>query len=115
MVKKTSSMTMPTMNGRRLVTPPLGAWMNMAPAALSRGGGPARGTLDIAQLGLRQFWSLYAVVVGRKLLLASRASNPRLCRVRSRCPVHDIIVQLLHDLPACHACKISLRAGMVRV
>ena len=31
MVKKTRSMTMPTMKGRRLVTPPLGGCMNMAP------------------------------------------------------------------------------------
>ncbi len=45
MVKKTSSMTMPTMNGRRLVTPPLGGWMNIAPG--SRGGGPARGALEL--------------------------------------------------------------------
>ena len=50
MVKKTSSMTMPTMKGRRLVTPPLGGWMNMAPA--SRAGGAPRGTLTTSNHNL---------------------------------------------------------------
>ena len=45
MVKKTSSMTMPTMKGRRLVTPPLGGWMNIAPKVSRGGDGPPRGAL----------------------------------------------------------------------
>jgi len=44
-VKKTSSMTMPTMKGRRLVTPPLGGCMNIAPGSRNSGR-PARGALE---------------------------------------------------------------------